>query len=245
MTHPTDIRRDHDQDRPLLLDLFCCAGGAAMGYHRAGFTVHGIDIADRSGRYPFAFRQGDALAVLAELISSGEITAYSLIHTSPPCQDGCALTVGTNRAMGWGRDHEQLIPELRTLLDASGVPYVIEQPNGKAPVRKDLSLCGEKFGLGVLRHRNFELGGWTTPQPAHVKHRGYVRGWRHGVYRDGPYVAAYGDGGGKATIPEMQQAMGIDWTDVREELTEAIPPAYSQWIGRAFLGSVLAPAVAA
>ncbi|MEU9230851.1 DNA methylase [Streptomyces subrutilus] len=244
MTHPTHIRRANDHDRPLLLDLFCCAGGAAMGYHRAGFNVHGVDIVDRP-RYPFPFRQGDALTVLAELIASGEIAAYSAIHTSPPCQDGCALTVGTNRAMGWGRAHVQLIPELRTLLDATGLPYVIEQPNGKAPVRKDLSLCGEMFGLSVLRHRNFELGGWSAPQPVHKPHRGRVRGWRHGKYFDGPYVAAYGSGGGKATVAEMQQAMGIDWTDIREELTEAIPPAYSQWLGRALLARTLAGEVAA
>ncbi|MFF3214022.1 DNA methylase [Streptomyces sp. NPDC002886] len=243
MTQSSLIRRAHD--RPALLDLFCCAGGAAMGYHRVGFDVTGVDIIDRSARYPFAFRQGDALAVLAALIESGEIAAYSLIHASPPCQDGCALTVGTNRAMGWGRTHVQLIPELRVLLDATGLPYVIEQPNGKAPVRKDVYLCGEMFGLSVLRHRNFELGGWSTPQQPHVRHRGYVRGWRHGVYRDGPYVAAYGEGGGKATVPEAQAAMGIDWTDIREELTEAIPPAYSQWLGSAFLARARSGAVAA
>ncbi|MEV4189941.1 DNA methylase [Streptomyces toxytricini] len=244
MTHPTDIRRDHD--RPLLLDLFCCAGGAAMGYSRAGFDVHGVDIADRSARYPFPFRQGDALALLAALIDSGEITRYTMVHASPPCQAGCALTVGTNQAMGWGGTHTDLIAATRTLLDATGLPYVIEQPNGKAAVRKDISLCGEMFGLGVLRHRNFELGGWTTPRPRHVRHRGYVRGWRHGIYRDGPYVAAYGDGGGKATIPEMQTAMDITWTDVREELTEAIPPSFSEWIGRAYLTThTPTPAVAA
>ncbi|MFG2293394.1 DNA methylase [Streptomyces sp. NPDC048603] len=244
MTHPTGIRRDHDQDRPLLLDLFCCAGGAAMGYHRAGFTVHGVDIRPRPN-YPFTFHQADALTVLAELITSGEIARYALVHTSPPCQDKCTLTVGTNQAMGWGADHVDLVAPTRELLDASGRPYVIEQPNGKAEVRKDISLCGELFGLGVLRHRNFELGRWTTPRPAHKRHRGRVRGWRHGEYHDGPYVAAYGSGGGKASVPEMQTAMGIDWTDVREELTEAIPPAYSKWIGGAFLSSVLAPAVAA
>jgi hypothetical protein len=87
----------------------------------------------------------------------------------------------------------------------------------------------------VMRHRDFELSGFAVPQPKHAKHRGYVRGMRHGVYRDGPYVAAYGNGGGKATIAEMQHALGIDWTDVREELTEAIPPAYTEHIGRAFL----------
>ncbi|MEW1636402.1 DNA methylase [Streptomyces sp. NPDC093801] len=245
MTHTTGIRRYGDPDRPLLLDLFCCAGGAAMGYHRAGFTVVGIDVIDRSDHYPFAFRQGDALSVLAALIESGEITSYSAIHASPPCQNKCALTVGTNRAMGWGGTHKDLVAPTRKLLDASGLPYVIEQPDGKADVRKDITLCGEMFGLGVLRHRNFELGGWSTSKPQHVRHRGYVRGWRHGVYRDGPYVAAYGSGGGKATIPEMQAAMGITWTDVREELTEAIPPAYSEWLGLALLARTPVGAVAA
>ncbi|UQX01009.1 DNA methylase [Streptomyces sp. RerS4] len=241
MTHTTDIRREGH--RSALLDLFSCAGGAAMGYHHAGFDVTGVDIRPRP-RYPFAFLQGDALTVLADLITSGEIRRYSAVHASPPCQAGCALTVGTNTSRGWGRAHVQLIPELRTLLDATELPYVIEQPNGKAPIRRDLALCGEMFGLGVLRHRSFELGGWTTTQPAHPRHRGYVRGWRHGVYRDGPYVAAYGAGGGKATVAEMQTAMGITWTDVREELTEAIPPAYTWWIGRALLARTLIGVVA-
>ncbi|MCX5271843.1 DNA methylase [Streptomyces virginiae] len=244
MTHPTPIRRDHTDDRPLLLDLFCCSGGAGRGYERAGFAVTGIDIRPRPN-YPFTFIHGDALTVLAALIDSGEIHRYTAAHASPPCQHGCALTIGTNKSRGWGRTHVQLIPELRTLLDASGLPYVIEQPNGKAPVRKDVYLCGEMFGLGVLRHRNFELGRWSTAQPKHLKHRGRVRGWRHGEYHDGPYVAAYGKGGGKATVPEMQQAMGIDWTDVHEELTEAIPPAYSEWLGRAFLAHRAVGAVAA
>lgn len=234
MTQPTDIRRA--RIRPRLLDLFCCAGGAATGYARAGFEVHGIDIAPRPN-YPFAFRRAEALEHLAALIASGEIRRYAVVHASPPCQHGCALTVGTNASRGWGRAHTQLIPALRELLDATGVPYVIEQPGGRAPVRRDLSLCGEMFGLGVLRHRWFELGGWAAVQPAHRPHRGRVRGWRHGQFHDGPYVAAYGSGGGKATVAEMQAAMGIDWTEVREELTEAIPPAYTQWLGAAFLTS--------
>ncbi|MFE5037869.1 DNA methylase [Streptomyces sp. NPDC056683] len=216
--------------RPRLLDLFSCAGGAAVGYHRAGFAVDGVDIADRPN-YPFPYHRGDALDHLAGLIASGHIRRYAFVHASPPCQDKCALTVGTNRSQGWGGTHDDLVAPTRELLDATGLPYVTEQPNGRAKIRKDLSLCGEVFGLGVLRHRNFELGHWTVARPAHPRHRGYVRGYRHGVYRDGPYVAAYGDGGGKATVPEMQQAMGITWTDVREELTEAIPPAYSEWHG--------------
>ncbi|WP_405912478.1 DNA methylase [Streptomyces sp. NBC_00963] len=240
MTQPTPIRRV--TNRPLLLDLFSCAGGAAMGYNRAGFRVTGVDIIDRPN-YPFTFHRADALEYLAALITTGEIEQYAAVHASPPCQAGCALTVGTNASRGWGRTHIQLIPELRTLLDATGLPYVIEQPNGRAPVRADLRLCGEMFGLDVLRHRVFELGaGWSVPQPAHPRHRGYVRGYRHGVYRDGPYLAAYGAGGGKATVPEMQQAMGITWTDVREELTEAIPPDYTELIGRARIISMQAVA---
>ncbi|MGW1472824.1 DNA methylase [Streptomyces olivaceus] len=242
MTQLTTFRRDGE--RPLLLDLFSCAGGAAMGYLRAGFRVHGCDIAHRPN-YPFPYHRGDALTYLAHLITTGEIERYRFVHASPPCQHGCALTVGTNASQGWGRTHVDLVAPTRALLDRTGLPYVIEQPNGRAEIRKDLTLCGEMFGLGVIRHRNFEAGGWTVPQPAHVPHRGRVRGYRHGQYYDGPYVAAYGNGGGKPTISELQAAMGITWTDVREELTEAIPPAYSEHIGRAFLASRAALGVAA
>ncbi|WP_024760168.1 DNA cytosine methyltransferase [Streptomyces exfoliatus] len=233
MTHPVPILREHG-DKPLLLDLFCCAGGAGTGYHQAGFDVVGVDIAPRPN-YPFTFRQADALQFLADLIATREIERFTFVHSSPPCQAGCALTIGTNRSKGWGGTHVDLVPPTRVLLEASGLPYVIEQPNGKAAIRKDVWLCGEMFSLGVLRHRNFELGRWSAAQPAHPKHRGRVRGHRHGEFFDGPYVAAYGSGGGKATVPEMQAAMGITWTDVREELTEAIPPAFSQWLGTAFL----------
>lgn len=240
MTQPTHIGRAA-QPRPLLLDLFSCSGGAGMGYHRAGFDVHGIDHADRP-RYPFPYHHGDALVRLADLIASGEIHRYAFVHASPPCQDKCSLTVGTNRSQGWGDEHEDLVAPTRELLDCTGLPYIIEQPNGRARIRKDLTLCGETFGLGVIRHRNFEVSGWSIEQPAHTAHRGRVRGWRHGVYYDGPYVAAYGNGGGKPSIPELQAALGIDWTDVREELTEAIPPAYAEWIGTRFLARTAAVA---
>jgi hypothetical protein len=242
MTQPVPLRRARDP-RPRLLDLFCCAGGAAVGYHRAGFAVDGVDIADRP-RYPFPYHRGDALERLAHLITTGEIERYALIHASPPCQHGCALTVGTNASQGWSGTHTDLVAPTRALLDATGLPYLIEQPNGRAEIRKDLTLCGEMFHLAVIRHRNFELGRWTTTRPAHVPHRGRVRGYRHGRFYNGPYVAAYGNGGGKPSVPELQAAMGITWTDVREELTEAIPPAYTQWIGRAYLTCAAREAVA-
>lgn len=242
MAQPTDIRRD--SHRPLLLDLFSCAGGAAMGYLRAGFVVHGCDITERPN-YPFTYHQGDALEYLAHLIATGEIERYALVHASPPCQAKCSLTIGTNQSKGWGGTHEDLVGATRVLLDKTSLPYVIEQPNGRAEIRKDLWLCGEMYGLGVLRHRNFELGGWTAPQPTHPRHRGRVRGYRHGEFHDGPYVAPYGNGGGKPSVPELQAAMGITWTNVREELTEAIPPAYTEYIGRAFRVSRAALGVAA
>ncbi|MFJ2963338.1 DNA methylase [Streptomyces collinus] len=236
MTQPATFRRVRGH-RPRLLDLFSCAGGAGTGYCRAGFAVDGCDVADRPN-YPFAYHRGDALAYLAHLIATGEIRRYAFVHASPPCQHGCALTVGTNASQGWGRAHVDLVAPTRELLDATGLPYAIEQPNGRAKIRKDLTLCGEMFGLGVIRHRNFELGGWTIDRPAHMPHRGRVRGYRHGRFYDGPYVAAYGNGGGKPSVPELQAAMGIDWTDVREELTEAIPPAYTEHIGRAYLATL-------
>lgn len=220
-----------------LLDLYCCSGGAARGYANAGYAVHGVDNRHRP-RYPYSCYTGDALTHLKHLMDTGAIHLYDLIHASPPCQAGCAMTNGTNRSRGWGRhDHPQLVPATRELLQATGLPYVIEQPTGhRGLIRVDLRLCMDMFPIDeppwVIRHRDFEIHGFTVPQPKHRRHRGYVRGMRHGILRDGPYVAAYGDGGGKATIPEMQHALGIDWTDVREELTEAIPPAYTAYIGK-------------
>ena len=211
--------------RPRLLDLFCCAGGAGMGYSRAGFDVVGVDI-DPQPNYPFEFHQGDALQFLAR-----HGREFDVIHASPPCQGYTAL-----KAVH-GNPWPLLIDPVRDLLERVGVPYVIENVQG-APVRRDLTLCGEMFGLGVLRHRYFELGGWEAAQPEHVPHRGRVAGWRHGEYFDGPYFAVYGNGGGKGTIAQWQAAMGIDWTSDRRELAEAIPPAYTEFIGAQLLEHV-------
>ncbi|GGZ44730.1 hypothetical protein GCM10010387_43800 [Streptomyces inusitatus] len=197
-----------------------------MGYWRAGFDVYGVDIRPRP-RYPFPFARADALEAFHQCQD------FDLVHASPPCQAACALTRGTNR----GRTYADLIPELREICAWYSVPYVIENVPG-AKIRKDVRLCGEMFGLGVIRHRDFEIGWLGAPpltSPAHRPHRGPVRGWRHGVWRDGPYIAAYGKGGGKGTVAEMQTAMDITWTDVHEELTEAIPPAYTEWIGQRFI----------
>jgi len=211
-----------------LLDLFCGAGGAAMGYHRAGFDeIVGIDIEPQPD-YPFKFWQLDAIYAA----SDWDLTLFDLVHASPPCQAHSALTKGTNH----GRQYPDLIGTLRDALTVeSDTPFIIENVAG-APIRKDLLLCGEMFGLSVIRHRYFEYNnGIEAPYAPHVKHRGRVRGWRHGQYYDGPYLAVYGDGGGKGTVTEWQEAMGIDWTENRKSIAEAIPPAYTEYIGQQFL----------
>jgi len=206
--------------KPRMVDLFCGAGGAGMGYHRAGFDVVGVDIAPQPN-YPFEFHQGDALEYLA-----AHWREFDAAHGSPPCQASCNLTTGTNA----GREYQQLIPATRAALAATGLPTIIENVQG-SDLRRDLTLCGEMFGLAVIRHRYFELGGWSGFAPAHKPHRGRVAGMRHGEWFTGPYFAVYGEGGGKGTVAQWQQAMGIDWTDDRHEIAEAIPPAYTTHVG--------------
>lgn len=220
---------DIELRRPRLLDAFCRKGGAGMGYIRAGFDVVGVDIEDHSDGYPGTFVQGDAVEYVRE---HGH--EFDAVHLSPPCQGQIAITAGNRGRRGWTDSHVNLLPAAREAAAFAGRPSVME--NGPSRhIRKDIVLCGEMFGLGVIRHRAFELGGWTMPKPAHLPHRGRVRGWRHGEYFDGPYLAVYGDGGGKPSIPEAQAAMGIDWMTERVDLNEAIPPAYTQLIGKRLL----------
>lgn len=211
-----------------LLDLFCGAGGASVGYHRAGFEVVGVDVRWQR-RFPFRFVWNDALSYMR--LHKDEIRAtYSAVHASPPCQDYSTLTQGNRMRKAWWDRHQDLIGATREGLQEIGLPWVLENVPASW-IRPDITLCGEMFGLGVLRHRYFELGGWTTSATMpHKEHRGPVRGWRHGVFVDGPYLQVYGSGGGKGTVAEWSQAMGIVWM-TRPELAEAIPPAYTQWVG--------------
>jgi DNA (cytosine-5)-methyltransferase 1 len=215
--------------RPKLLDLFCGAGGAGRGYMDAGFEVTGIDIEDQPD-YPGTFIRGDALEYLQ---AHGH--EYDAVHASPPCQASSNLTKGTNK----GRQYVNLIPGTRKLLSGLSVPTVMENVQG-SDLRRDMVLCGEMFGLGVIRHRYFELENFEFAPPAHLPHRGRVRGWRHGQYFDGPYLAVHGEGGGKGSVAEWQVAMGISWTNNRKSIAEAIPPAYTAFIGGQVLDWVLA-----
>lgn len=144
--------------KPRALDLFCCAGGAAVGLHRAGFDIIGVDI-ERQKSYPFPMVIANALAAPFDL------TAFDLIWASPPCQAYTGMQRLNTRASK--RDHPKLIEPVREMLKESGVPYIIENVPG-APLINPIVLCGSMFGLNVRRHRLFECSFWALqPQCQH------------------------------------------------------------------------------
>ncbi len=210
--------------RPRLLDLFCGAGGAAVGYHRAGFDVVGVDIKPQP-RYPFDFIQADAL-VGGPFIAE----AFDAIHASPPCQRWSSKTQNPD-------DHPDLITPLRPLLERTGLPYVIENVPD-APLIDPIILCGSSFALGVERHRAFESNvPLMAPPCAHGQQPKRFRLYDHGRWYQSRIVHVFGTGGGKGR-EHWQEAMGIDWTNDTDELREAIPPAYTEHIGWQLLNAV-------
>jgi DNA (cytosine-5)-methyltransferase 1 len=204
-----------------LLDLFCGAGGAGMGYHRAGFTVVGVDLAPQP-EYPFTFVQTDALTYL-----ESHWMEFDAVHASPPCQASSTLTKGTNA----GAVHVDLVPTVRRRLRDLPLPTIVENVKS-ASLRPDLTLCGAFFGLRTYRHRYFELS-FGVPRPPHAPHVGYVDGWRHGRWMKGTMIGVWGHGGGKGTVQDWQQALDTPWIRSRKGLANAIPPAYTEWIGAA------------
>ncbi|WP_049574992.1 hypothetical protein [Streptomyces sp. SBT349] len=222
--------------RPRLLDLCCGAGGAGRGYDDAGFEVIGVDIAPRPS-YPFSFVRADAIEYVTE-----HGAGFDFIHASWPCQHDNALALGTNAHLR--ETYPDLIASGRAAMLTTGRPWVIEN-SMTAPMRRDVVLCGTQFGLPIFRHRAFEVHGWFPMGLPHPPHRGRVRGWRHGAWHDGEFLAAYGKGGGKANVPEMRAALGIDWTADHKELTEAIPPAYTRFLGEQAIAQLDTAEVAA
>lgn len=206
--------------KPKLLDLFCKAGGASMGYHRAGFEVVGVDI-EPQPRYPFEFVQGDALAYLIEF--GNEFDAFA---ASPPCQ---AHSLAQRIQ---GRGHRDFIDEVRGLFRSFGRPYVIENVEG-APLREPIVLCGAMFPeLRTYRHRLFESD-LSLLAPAHPVHT--VPNTKMGrPPRAGEFMHVVGNFSG---VQQARQAMGIDWM-TRDELREAIPPAFTELIGRQLLNHI-------
>ncbi len=202
-----------------LLDLFCGAGGAAMGYYRAGFNeIVGIDIVPQK-RFPFDFIQGDALNPPVDLKD------FDLIHASPPCQ---AYSMGT-RNIGTAKGRPDLLGDTRDLLETSNSFWIIENVPG-APMRIDVLLCGSMFGLQVKRHRWFELSHpeylLLTPTCKHE----WERGMAIGVYGHGT-PTTHLKKIGPVYVDDWREAMQIDWMTGRE-LAEAIPPAYTEWLGK-------------
>lgn len=209
--------------KPKLLDLFCGAGGAAMGYHRAGFEVIGVDNKPQP-HYPFEFHQADALTYPLE--------GYDAYHASPPCQ---AFTKYKNNRKDLPDRYPNLIPAVREHL--GGETYVMENVVG-APLKSPITLCGSMFGLDIQRHRLFELTfPILTPPCNHSmwqpnrfpggrsRERGNARVLCRGTVEIGRW---------NIPLKTQNKAMGIDWMKL-EELSEAIPPAYTEYIGKYLL----------
>jgi DNA (cytosine-5)-methyltransferase 1 len=208
--------------RPRLLDLFCCAGGAGVGYQRAGFEVVGVDIKFQPN-YPFAFIQGDALTLSAEFLAQ-----FDAIHASPPCQSYSDLAKRNGNADSWPR----LIEPIRDMLVKTGLPYIIENVEG-APLIKPVVLCGTMFkGLRVLRHRLFETNFPLTAPPhgPHPKVHTFDKRKSHYGKTNDMIDFVQVTGGGNSSVAAARDAMGIEWM-TKGELNEAIPPAYTQYIG--------------
>ena len=200
-----------------LLDVCCKAGGCSMGYSQAGFDeIVGVDIVPQK-RYPFKFVLADGLAFLAEY---GHL--FDFIHVSPPCQGyGNTWKIKKNK-------HPMLIEPFREILLRLGKPYVIENVPG-APLINPVELDGTMFGLMTVRRRLFECSFLVeAPPKSHLPVKQAKMGRKP---KDGEYMQVVGN---FSCVPCAKQAMGIDWM-VRDELREAIPPAYTRWLGQQYL----------
>ncbi len=187
-----------------------------MGYHQAGFEVIGVDI-EPQPHYPFEFHQGDALEYIRD---HGH--EFDAIHASPPCQASSSLR------HRWAKEYTNLIPQTRAVLKSANIPYVIENVEGAALV-DPLTLCGTMFGLRVIRHRLFETCPPIYFPPASCHCRGLVG--RRGCLADREYMTVTGH---FSNIGKARLAMGIDWM-TQAELAQAIPPAYTKYIGEHIL----------
>ena len=211
--------------KPRLLDLCCGPGGAGKGFADAGFDVTGVDIVDQP-RYPYTFIKADALTF--------SLDGFDVIHASPPCQ---AFTNMLNWDESKKAVHPDYIDIIRQRLRATGKPYVIENVPG-APVERLIMLCGAMFGLRVYRHRWFESNVFLF-QPGHPKHLARAAHASR-IPKEGEFWSPVGCFGQKDAA---QRAMGIDWmktTGSRDtEIAQAIPPAYTRWIGEQLLAYVV------
>jgi DNA (cytosine-5)-methyltransferase 1 len=202
-----------------VLDLFCGAGGASMGYYNAGFDVVGIDNKAHKD-YPFVMVVADVMDLTPDYLQQ-----FDLIHASPPCQPFTSL-MKLAHAQGKQTNKPDLLEPTRRLLRASGVNYIIENVPG-APLRNPVQLCGSSFGLKVRRHRLFES--YLTLKGSKCDHK--AQGRPIGVY--GSMKDEIPNGGKTAnSVEEARDAMGITWAMKWGDLVEAIPPVYTEYLGR-------------
>lgn len=203
-----------------VLDLYCGAGGAAKGIKQAfpNADIIGFDMSLNVGEvYPYDFRWLNIKVI--KNCYPGLLRSADFIWASPPCQ---AYAYASKGARNKGKEYPDMVEFTRDLLLETGKPFVMENVC-TAPLRKDLMLCGEMFGIKVIRHRIFEIHGFECKQPKHIKHKGTVK--------KGFYVTVAGHGGdGKASLKAWQDAMQIDWIKDKHQLAQAVPPAYSKYI---------------
>ena len=198
-----------------------------MGYHRAGFEVVGVDIKPQP-HYPFEFHQADALTYPLE--------GYDAYHASPPCQGYCVHAGDKKR-----QDTPKLIQEIKYRLEAVGKPFVIENIDSamrQGEMPGAIMLCGRMFDLNIIRHRWFIVPSYIEP-PAHPKHYGFLKRYAdtHDIdYRD---MAVCGKGRRAGFTQLAQTLMGIDWFMFQSEIVEAIPPAYTEYIGKYLMSVVM------
>lgn len=208
-----------------LLDIFCCAGGASKGYAMAGFEVTGIDI-KHGKRYPYTYLRKDF-----HTLTVNDLQEYDVIHASPPCQTH-SITKNLRIAQGNSTSKLDLLEPTRQLLIESGKPYVIENVKG-APLINPIQICGSAFGLKVRRHRLFESNIKITGTNCNHSEQGKPIGI-YGSMRD-----EIPNGGHTAkSIEEAREAMGIDWM-IWGELVEAIPPKYTEYIGKQIMKELM------
>lgn len=202
--------------KPRLLDLCCKAGGASMGYARAGFDVTGVDLEPQPD-YPFLFYQTDALTF--------SFLGFHAVAVSPPCPGYSSATFFHRGAR---TKHPLLIGTFRDRLQASGLPYVIENvERARSYMNSPILLCGEMFGLRTYRHRLFESN-ISLQQPEHPRHYLPVAG-PGAIAQTGEYWSVGGHFGHKDRA--QREALGIDWMREVEDIANAIPPVYTEWIG--------------
>lgn len=202
-----------------------------MGYHQAGFTeIVGVD-SELQPNYPFEFIQADVMA-FESLQIPRFVEQFDLIHASPPCQ---AFSVYGNNKGHVRDDHPDLIEPTRSLLQASGVPYVIENVPG-APLDPTIQLCGTSFGIEVRRHRLFEASFPMLAPPCD-----------HGRFTERKYPGSSNRPNGRTVMnvgewrvpfETQKRVMEMPWVTNLREIAEAIPPAYTKFIGEAFLAQV-------